>query len=282
MLSQNSTLCSENGSERFVFGTFQIIASVFGSLGNALILVAVITTRELQNKCGILIGNLSFVDFLTNILAIPLFAAYVLLATKGDCKVELHRISQLLSYVLCTISIMTISLMSIDRCLAVWNPTKYKQILSETRIKFLIAATWFSAVLFGVTEATNHFSKQQMVRIMLSGIGILYFVLVSSYGLIFIRMRIQRSKVQCIGSIRQETRRQNEQKLARTIFLVIVLFGISWVPLVYALASKASESSRLYQWAAFISLASASFNPVIYCYRNRQYLKACNWILHLK
>jgi MFS-type transporter involved in bile tolerance (Atg22 family) len=44
-----------------------IIISVFGVVGNLLIIVAIITTKELRNRCQFLIAYLAFADLVASI-----------------------------------------------------------------------------------------------------------------------------------------------------------------------------------------------------------------------
>ncbi|KAK3728477.1 hypothetical protein QZH41_002339 [Actinostola sp. cb2023] len=63
-------------------------------------------------------------------------------------------------------------------------------------------------------------------------------------------------------------RSELERRVAMTIGIVIIIFTISWLPIIVLRSVRASSNSgTAYNWARTFSLCNSAINPWIYCYR---------------
>ena len=99
-------------------------------LGNALVLAAIIRTPSIRSTPHmIMLCSLALSDLLVGLIAQPLFIA---LQLTGDRY--LHKIPQVIGYSLCGISLLTITVIAVDRFLALHYHMRYTTLVSESRV----------------------------------------------------------------------------------------------------------------------------------------------------
>jgi len=97
------------------------VVAVLGAIGNALVIIVVITNKQMRSTTNVLILNLAFADLLFIIFCIP-FTATDYVYNEWRFGLILCQAVQYLIYVTTYVSIYTLILMSIDRFLAVVFP----------------------------------------------------------------------------------------------------------------------------------------------------------------
>ena len=124
---------------------------LFSVIGNALTITAVFKTRALRCRYAVLLTtSLACCDLLFSVLSCPVNFITTLLERK-ELNTTLCRINGFLGVLFCLTSLLTLSIVSFDRYVAVVTPFRYRIWMTYKRIKIIIASKWiFAAVIASV------------------------------------------------------------------------------------------------------------------------------------
>ena len=124
--------------------TFQIFLAITATLGNALILIALSKESSLHPPSKILLRSLALTDFCVGLLLDPLFVS-VLITTENenlDLCASINLISSLTTEVLCLVSLLTLTAISVDRLLALLLGIRYRQVVTFKRVLMIVIGLW--------------------------------------------------------------------------------------------------------------------------------------------
>ena len=96
--------------------------SITAFLGNTLILVALHKESSLHPPSKLLLRSLAITDLLVGIIVEPLNVAYLMSvrSKRWDICYNVYLALLLASYVLCAVSLLVLTAISVDRLLALW------------------------------------------------------------------------------------------------------------------------------------------------------------------
>ena len=118
-------------------------------LGNALVLTAITRTPYIRSPSMVMLCSLAVSDLLVGFIAQPLFIADELIKEN----LVLYRVSAMIGFSLCGVSLATITLISVDRLLAVQCHLRYATLVSQSRVISTICddmAVYFR--MFGISH----------------------------------------------------------------------------------------------------------------------------------
>jgi len=119
-----------------------LVAFLFcGVLGNVLVILSVICHQNLRSVTHLFIANLAVADLLLSSSVVPFTAIFELLG-KWVFGRTFCTAWAALDVLGCTASILTLTLISIDRCLAVTYPLRYPTMATEKRGLAAMALLW--------------------------------------------------------------------------------------------------------------------------------------------
>ena len=150
-MEENSTFirideCSISYVEGVILSVFNSLTSVSGIFINLLVCVTVYYTATLRTPWAMLVCNLAVADLLNSL---GTFNIFIFLHVDSICKLlpwQVHYASFLVSNLTNATSLATLSLLSIERCLAITFPLKRSLLMTCSRAKGLIALQWIVAV----------------------------------------------------------------------------------------------------------------------------------------
>ena len=143
-------------SDQLVFlSVLNTFLSVTAFLGNALILIALHKEPSVHWPSKLLLRSLAAIDHCVGFIAAPLAVAYWMSVVKEHWKIcaFLSVASFIASYILCGVSVATLTAISVDRLLALLSGLRYRQMVTVKQtfkivIIFWVIATAFSAMWF--------------------------------------------------------------------------------------------------------------------------------------
>uniref|UniRef100_A0A4W3JIN6 G-protein coupled receptors family 1 profile domain-containing protein n=1 Tax=Callorhinchus milii TaxID=7868 RepID=A0A4W3JIN6_CALMI len=129
-------------------------------LSNLFVIVAVCLTRKLHTPANYLIASLAVTDLLVALLVMPISIAFTMQRTWVLGQV-MCNIWVLLDVTLCTVSILHLCIIALDRYWAITHALKYTKHRTPFRAGLMIAAAWGIAVcistspLFWISSRTQ-------------------------------------------------------------------------------------------------------------------------------
>ena len=261
-----------------------IVLSIFNSPTSAsrifillLVCVTVYYTATLRTPWAMLVCNLAVADLL-NSLVPKTFNILIFLHVDSICKLlpwQVYYTAFLLSNLTNATSLAMLCLLSIERCVAITFPLKRSLLMTGSRAKGLIALQWIVAViaigLLWILEASSAVFTAVILTVLLT----CYIIIISSYSIIFIRLRKQR-KVRTKLQPRQQADNRTQKRLAKTVGMIIGIFTLSWLPMgyVFITSNQKNYNQVLTSWTFSIGGLNSSVNALIYVYRTQQFRKA--------
>ena len=292
-LSPSVTTISTEQSIALV--TVNIVASILGSLGNVFVCATVYRTPCLRTNFGFFVCSLAFADFLVSFLAQPTVIAILIL---GEIQKEVPQVvtaaAEIVTFISCGASLASLWLLSIDRCICILSPLRYKTLVTRTRVKAAILFVWLAACSL-MSRYIFPFLPNNIFLIIAFCILVLsYATMCVCYALVFRKIR-QQSRIRrrmCQNSTqvfeaneqssaparKEKARREDsnaaENKLARTIAIILGVFTLVWAPIGYVFVASNNFSHAVLLWAITLGLCNSAMNPIIYCYRSKEHRNA--------
>lgn len=283
----------------YIIGSVILMVGITGVIGNAMVIYVFCRSRPLRTPGNMLVVNLAVSDLFMSLTQSPVFFVASLHGqwVFGELACELYAFCGGL-FGIC--SMMTLTAIAVDRCLAITRPFALMGQVSQGRTGIVLALVWFYAVgwslppFFGwsayVPEGLqtscswDYMSFTPSVRTYTILLFIFVFftplsIIAACYLAIFQAIRKTQMEVRRLNS--SETHKildciKTEWKMAKVALLVIFLFVISWSPYsVVALTATAGYAHVLTPYMnsipAVIAKASAIHNPIIYAITHPKY-----------
>lgn len=260
---------------------FLLIATI---LGNVLILIALSNVSVLYPPSKLLVRNLAAADLCVGLITEPLFIAYLLslLGENGKNTCETAVFFLLIStYILCRISLCTLTLISVERLLALMLGLQYRQVITLTRVKVEVFFIWF---VFISVNLLYFWNPRVFATIVL--LNVPSFLLVSTISYTKIYFTLRRRQVQ----IRQGSApcQFDEHDRARYLKYRETITNATWVSVcvvAFYLPSAIFTAVRIQVYDVYFSVLTeviavnliylnSSINPLVYCWRTRQVRQA--------
>ena len=140
------------------FSVVNILLSITATLANSLILVALHKESSLHPPSKLLYRCLATTDLLVGLVNQPLYVAYwmsVVYEHWSFCRYA-RDATVISSYVLCGVSLMTMTAISVDRLLAMLLGLRYKEIVTLRRTYIILAIVWIGCLIAGSFSHLNY------------------------------------------------------------------------------------------------------------------------------
>ena len=114
-------------------------------LGNSAILITIWKTPSLHFPAHISLASLAVTDFAVGLIAQPLLISLLLTANYGSSHIfQIHcLVFNLVAYFLCEVSFTTVTVIGLERLLALRLHLRYNSIITTNRVKLAIVGIWF-------------------------------------------------------------------------------------------------------------------------------------------
>ncbi|XP_051809813.1 melanopsin-like [Acanthochromis polyacanthus] len=286
----------------YIIGSVILLVGVTGMLGNALVIYVFCCSRTLRSPSNLLVVNLAVADFLMSLTQSPVFFVASLHRrwVFGELACELYAFCGALFGIA---SMMTLTAIAADRCLAITRPLALLGGASRRRVLVVVAGVWLYSLgwslppFFGwsayVPEGLqtscswDYMSFTAAVRaytvLLFTFVFFLPLAVIAGCYLAIFRA-VQRASREVERLSGGETNRayqrlRGEWRLAKVALGVILLFVVSWSPYsAVALTATAGYAHLLTPYMnsvpAVIAKASAIHNPIIYAITHPKYRAA--------
>ena len=214
--------------------------------------------------------SLAVSDLLVGLIAQPL---YMSLQTTEDLYVQ--KVSVMMGYSLCGISLITITVITVDRFLALHYHMRYVTLVSESRVKYSLIIIWLISFLASVIAFWD--ARFRWVTV---GSIIIICLIISTFSYIRIYRIVRRHQLH-INTQQQAVHSsdtENNLNIARlkrsamSTFVFYIALIICYFPMYVLLALLGLSVKDLQtEWEFFYTAVfmNSSINPFLYCWRLR-------------
>ena len=136
---------------------FNIFLSITAVLGNTLILVALRKETSLHPPCKLLFGCLATTDLCVGLIAQPLIVVYrmALLNENWNLCRYAYTMYFIAGYALCSVSLLTVTAISVDRLLALLLGLRYRQVVTLKRTFVIVVIFWIVSIITSTLYLLN-------------------------------------------------------------------------------------------------------------------------------
>lgn len=257
------------------------ILALTATLGNGLILVAILRSKNIQTPSYLLITSLAFTDLLVGLVYHP----FQILLNVFFLQNEVHGICTIfktfnfISILLGLLSFIMATCISIDRYLALRLRHRYRVVVTKKKVSLLILLAWSLGIgLAFYSTQTNLFLCYGTV---IFSILVVFLLLTCFFYFKALRtLQLYSLKVHTENPPNSGFDVLKYKKLLKTMFLIFGCQLFCFLPILCShitrLNVELSRETLLVYFAAHVILGlNSSVNPVIYLIRFKEIRQAC-------
>ena len=253
-----------------------ILLSITATLGNSLILVALHKESSLHPPSKLFYRCLATTDLLIGLVTQPLYATYWMSLVHEHwslCRYSNYA-TGVTGYVLCLVSLLTLTAISVDRLLALLLRLRYKEIVTLRRTYIILAIVWVGCLVAGLFSYLNY------------RIGLWYRIItipsclvisVASYTKIFRALSHHQAQIQ--DHVQRQPSQPNALNMARyrkavysalwvQLVLVVCYVPNMTVEIVISLSLKGLSNFIVIRGMANVLVFfNSTLNPFLYCWK---------------
>uniref|UniRef100_H2YAF1 G-protein coupled receptors family 1 profile domain-containing protein n=1 Tax=Ciona savignyi TaxID=51511 RepID=H2YAF1_CIOSA len=279
--------------ELLVYIVAEVVIAVIALLSNLFVLIAIVKFKNLQTSTYWLLASLSVADISVAIVGIP--SAIVLRIAAVDRTACLIIVSVVIF--LTQVSIWSLLLIAVDRFVAIHYHLRYRAIVTSFRVKVGIVGAWLGGALIGVVPQIGWTAEQNKdiedgsasvercafeevtsmdYMVYFNFFGCVLLPLAAMFVLYFMIFRVSDNFEITRRKLRRRSKLiRKEFRAARSLFTVIGVFALCWLPLhilncITLFCPSCGRSNWLIDMAILLSHANSFLNPIIYAFRLRE------------
>ena len=278
----NCSLENSTGSSTFVSSKAEgiawcvafILISIFIVVGNLLVIVLFVISKNLRKKSLLLVINMTFADLMLGALSLPsyifILGGYYQLWTEASA--EFVMVQRIIDTVFLQVALISATFTSVERFYAIFWPFKHRTLTMQT-YRIVVGMVWALAVLVSAlfNALFNLISFKHFVYIWTPYTFILILVMCGCHIGIWRKFRHGRVASQ------QESKALQSKRLTKTLMFVSTLALLSWTPLIVLSCLYASTFSirlRYFTIANIQNYSNSFVNPIVYAFRIAEFKQA--------
>ena len=259
------------------FSAVNILLSITAFLGNFLILVALNKETSLHPPSKLLYRCLATTDLLVGIVTQPLYATYWLSLVHEHwslCRYVRDAVN-ISSFALCSVSLLTLTTISVDRLLALLLGIRHRAILTLKRTRILTATFWIISVASGSFYVTHTQISVLYAIILILSCSV---ISIASYTKIFRTLSHYQAEVQDqTTALNMERYRKAVSSALWVQLTLVVCYAPKLIILVVKIYRKKTYSSHVLVINGITSILTyfnSTLNPFLYCWKIKEVRQA--------
>lgn len=257
---------------------FNILLSITAVLGNILILVALRKVSSLHPPSKLLYRSLAITDLCVGLITAPLNVVYSVAVAREEWNLCRYTLSSLVvaGYTLCTVSLLTVTAISVDRFLALLLGLRYRQVVTLRRTYVIVVIFWIMSAVASIFYLLNPLITTWYGRVI---IPLCLGASVASYTKIFLNLRHHQTQLQ--DHVQEEQKSQkNPMNMERyrkavssvlwvqcTLVVCYLPFNIVRALVSYGKLSSWSSTVLIFELATTLIYLNSTLNPILYCWK---------------
>ena len=252
-------------------------------LGNTLILVALHKETSLHPPSKLLFRNLATTDLCVGLIVEPLVLSNLIstLNERWNICPYVVAVSGITGYILCGVSLLTLTAISVDRLLALILGLRYRQVVTLKRLYRIVVVFW---VLCTAGATTLRWNKR--ITAWYVGVGVALCVVTSTFSYTKIFLTLRHNQIHAQGYVNQgqpsQTVQLNIARYKKTVSsalwvqlaLVVCYLPSAVVEGLFLQRGVTSDIFVAWLYSANLTLLNSSLNPILYCWKIREVRKA--------
>ena len=267
-------------SELIFLAAVNIPISITAFLGNFLILIALHKENTLHPPSKLLYRNLAITDLCVGIAAEPLYAAYLISVVNKRWMIcyytDLLRVFS--GFLLCSVSLFTLTAISVDRLLALLLRLRYRQVVTLKRTSVSALGFWFLSIVGSSTFFWNALMHKWYQYI---GTALSLIIALFSYTRIFFILRPNQWQVHVESHV-SDGQLPNEPRYRKAVYSALwvqITMVVCYLPFAVAVALTPQRGMTMSdyltrQFTGSLIYLNSSLNPLLYCWKVREVRQA--------
>ena len=261
-----------------LFSALNIFLSITAALGNSLILIALKNVSSIHPPTKLFFRCLAVTDLCVGLISQPLYATFVMsrfIELNVDVLFYVSKVNAASSYVLCGVSVLASTAISVDRLLALLLGLRYRHVVTFRRVCVVITCFWLFAASVGLLRVWK-----RDIAITMAALGLMLCPVTSifCYTRIYLKLRHQQAQVQNNVPNRQQngegiplniTRYKKTVSSIMWVQLALVACYVPWGIIAVLYANGIEHEVALIAVFTLVYLNS-SLNPILYCWKIRE------------
>ena len=258
------------------FSAINILLFTTAILGNSLILVALHKESSLHSPSKLLYSCLATTDLLVGLVTQPLYTTYWMSLVHEHwslCQYARDAV-YVSSYALCSVSLLTLTAISVDRLLAMLLGLRYKEIVTLRRTYNILAIFWIVSLVSGFFF---HLNNRITFWFSVTGAPLCIVISIASYTKIFRAISHHQAQIQDYAQ--QQPSQPNALIMARyrkavysalwvQLVLVVCYVPNMTVEIVISLSLKGLSNFIVIRGMANVLVFfNSTLNPFLYCWK---------------
>ncbi|XP_077574324.1 somatostatin receptor type 5 [Stigmatopora nigra] len=288
------------GSSTLLTGVIYITVFLLGLVGNSLAIYVVLRHAKMKTVTNIYILNLAIADELY-IIGLPFLTTQNVLSYWPFGSILCRLVMTADSMTQFT-SVFCLTVMSVDRYLAVVHPIRSSKWRHTRVAKAVSAGVWAASfvvvlpvVIFSDVQET--FNSCNMIWpepadvwstafiLYTSAVGFFGPMLIICFCYLLIVFKVK-SSGKCAGLT---SRRRSERKVTRMVMVIVLVFVLCWLPFfiiniinLVVIIPESSAAAGIYFLAVILSYANSCANPLLYGFLCDNFKQSFRKVLCLK
>ncbi len=246
-----------------------IFLSATAFLGNSLILAALRKESSLHPPSKLLFRCLATTDLCVGLITEPLAVSFLI---SWDLCSNANVARYIAGLILCGVSLLTLTAISVDRLLALLLKLRYRQVVTLKRTYVIVVAIWVSCTFFATmwfwNDHIGSWSRNIIIALCLT-------TSIVSYTKIFLSLRHHQAQDQSHARQEQPSQALNIARYKKAVYSTLwvqLTLVACYLPygIIGTLWTNTGISSPVFlagEYTCTLIYLNSSLNPILYCWK---------------
>ena len=270
----NQALGASLGKLDLLLASVYIFLSITSCMGNALILIALRKVSSIHPPTKLFFRCLAVTDLCVGLLVHPLYATYKLSRITDVSENNLYylyEVSRVANWILCTVSVLTSTGISVDRLLALSLGLRYRHVVTLRRVRVAVICFWF----IGASVKSIRIWRTD-ITFMLASVFLTLSLITSIVCYTRIHLKLRQRQVQQQNNVPQRQANggriplniaRHKKSVSSILWVQLALVACygPWIFLAFSFVINGIENDVAWIIATTVVHFNSTLNPILYC-----------------